>query len=191
MSFILTNANKCCQLCLTRDIISFILPANSRFYLKQYILRAWEHTPFFPQKWRDMASLKPYFLEWLLTDFPGKFTEDVKLMPDNVLKVLRRYLPSFMSYRDKSGGAESAPPPQAGRVNPCTESSGRCNRPFFFYEMNIGALGGSWWNFAQVMMYHSRNFCRKSWSQVMSRSYDITMEQLPIIFSSKTVFSSA
>ena len=46
--------------------------------------------------------------------------EDVKSILDKVLKVLRRYLLSFLSYRDNTGrGNIYAPPPtsSAARVN--------------------------------------------------------------------------
>ena len=42
--------------------------------------------------------------------------EDFKVMLDKVLKVLRRYLPPLLNYRENPGGAESAPP-QRARVN--------------------------------------------------------------------------
>ena len=51
------------------------------------------------------------------TDFSETFVADVKLMLGNLLKVSRRYLQPFLSYRENSaaGGAEFAPPP-AGRM---------------------------------------------------------------------------
>ena len=42
-------------------------------------------------------------------------SEDVKLMPEKVLKVLRRYLLSFLSYRENTGALVKFTPPPALR----------------------------------------------------------------------------
>ena len=58
----------------------------------------------FDPKWRNMTSLKHHFVKNFATDFPEIFVEDIRLMPDKVLKVLRRYLLSFLSYRENERG---------------------------------------------------------------------------------------
>ena len=67
-----------------------------------------------------MTSLKRDFLKKkFLTDFPEILAEDVKLVTDKVLKVSRRYLLSFLSYRESRGGEWGniyPPPPSAARV---------------------------------------------------------------------------
>ena len=57
-----------------------------------------------------MRSLELYFLNHFSTDFfPGNFLKDVKLILGKVLKVPRRYLPSFFIYRKIWKEAESVP----------------------------------------------------------------------------------
>ena len=49
-------------------------------------------------------------------DFSDILVGDVKLMLGKVLKVSRRYLPPFWSFRENlAGGRYSPPPPPAGR----------------------------------------------------------------------------
>ena len=55
-------------------------------------------------KWWRMTSLKSYFFENTCTGFSENLVEDIKLMPNKVLKVSRWYLPSFLCYRENSGG---------------------------------------------------------------------------------------
>ena len=64
-----------------------------------------------------MASLKRHFLKNFQTDFSEILVAGVKLMLGKVLKVLRRYLPSFLSYRENpAGGGRYSPPPQRGAI---------------------------------------------------------------------------
>ena len=51
-----------------------------------------------------MTSLKRRFFNIYATDFSKTSVEDGKLIPNKVLKVLHRYLPSFSSYRESPGG---------------------------------------------------------------------------------------
>ena len=69
-----------------------------------HILAACKHLSLFGPKSRNMTSLKCHFLKKLSTDFSEILLEDVKLMPNKVLKVSRRYLLSFLSYRENTGG---------------------------------------------------------------------------------------
>ena len=69
-----------------------------------------------------MTSLRRRFLKnKISTDFSGIWGKDVIVMMDKAVQVLRLYLPPFSSYRENSGGAESAspaaptPPPKAER----------------------------------------------------------------------------
>ena len=83
-----------------------------RFTLKiLFILGALEHTRFYP-KWGNMASIKRHYIK-NTTYFLENIMEDVKLMPDKMLKVLRRHLLSFSSYglnlSGNRGGAVSPP----------------------------------------------------------------------------------
>ena len=79
-----------------------------------HILEACKHLPLFDQKSRNMTSLKRHFLKTFLTDFSGILSEGVKLMPEKVLKVSRRYLLWFLSYRENTGGGNIyLPPPPA------------------------------------------------------------------------------
>ena len=87
-----------------------------RFASNFYILKVIEFWPFFVQKSLDMTSLKRHFLKNVSADFAEILGECAKLMLHNVLHVLRRYLHSFLSYRESSlgGGALCAPPPTNG-----------------------------------------------------------------------------
>ena len=58
-----------------------------------------------------MTSLKRHFLKNFSTDFSEVLLEDVKSMPDKALKVSRRYLRLFLSYRENTGGGNIYPPP--------------------------------------------------------------------------------
>ena len=69
---------------------------------------------FFYLKWRNMTSLKRHFLKFFSTDFSEILAADVKLMLWKVLKVLRRYLLPFLSYRENPAGGDIRPPPQRG-----------------------------------------------------------------------------
>ena len=74
------------------------------FYLNLHILEVCKHLPPFDPKSWNITSLKRHFLKKISTDFSETLLEDVKLMLDKVLKVLRRYLMSFLSYRENTGG---------------------------------------------------------------------------------------
>ena len=75
-----------------------------------------------------MTSLKRHFLKNLLMDFSEIVVADVTLMLWKVLKVLRRYLAPFLSYRENpAGGGEFLPPPSGTRTN-VTENQRR-HRP--------------------------------------------------------------
>ena len=50
-------------------------------------------------------------------DFSESLVGEVKLMPDKVLQLLRRYLLSLLSYRENKGGGNINPSSSA-RVNP-------------------------------------------------------------------------
>ena len=51
-----------------------------------------------------MTSLKHDFLKNFSTDFSEILVGDVKLKPDKVVNVLRRYLSALLSYRENTGG---------------------------------------------------------------------------------------
>ena len=91
------------------------LSAFSFFTSKLYILVALGHLLFYP-KLRNMTSLERYFMKNLWTVSSDFISEDVRLMPGKVLKVLRRYPPSLFSYRKIRERVESAPAPLAGSV---------------------------------------------------------------------------
>ena len=61
-----------------------------------------------------MTSLKRHFLKNVSTDFSDFFLADVKLMLEKVMKVLRRYLLLFLSYRENPAGGQNLTPPPAG-----------------------------------------------------------------------------
>ena len=67
--------------------------------------------PFLP-KMVEHDVLKHHFLKEFSTDFSEILVEDVKLMPEQVLIVSRRYLPPFLSYRENpaGGGGRICPP---------------------------------------------------------------------------------
>ena len=65
-----------------------------------------------------MTSLKRHFLKDFSTDFPEILVADVKLMMRNVLKVLRRYLSSFLRYRESQAGVGEFAHPSGARVKP-------------------------------------------------------------------------
>ena len=103
--------------CSTLNSTSFGVYGLS-FTSKVYILEACKHLPLFDPKSRNMTSLKRHFLKNFSTDFSEILLEDVKLMLDKVLKVSCRYLMSFLSYRENTGGGNIyPPPPSAARVN--------------------------------------------------------------------------
>ena len=61
-----------------------------------------------------MTSLKRHCLKNLSTDFSEILVKGIKLMPDTVLKVSRRYLLSFFSYRENTEGGNIYPPALRG-----------------------------------------------------------------------------
>ena len=66
-----------------------------------------------------MTSLKRSFSKKkkISTDFSDILVGDVKMMLGKVLKVSRRYMPPFLSYRENpSGGRRNSPPPSGARV---------------------------------------------------------------------------
>ena len=56
-----------------------------------------------------MTSLKRHFIKTFSTDVFEILLEDVKLMPDKVLKVSCRYLLHFFSFRENTGGGNIPP----------------------------------------------------------------------------------
>ena len=82
-------------------------------FLQSITLWAPSKFDFYDPAWREMKSLKRYFLKKKNIIFSETLTKHVKMMPDKVLKVLRRYLPSLFIYRENPCGAASEPP--AGR----------------------------------------------------------------------------
>ena len=90
------------------------------FTSKVHMLEVCKHLPLFDPKSRNMTSLKRYFLKNFSTDFPENLSEDVKFMPNKVMKVSRRYLPLFLSYRENTGGVGVIFPPSAARVKGCS-----------------------------------------------------------------------
>ena len=54
--------------------------------------------------------IKSDFVKQYSEDFSGTVMEDAKLMPDNVLQVSRRYLRSFLRYREIPGVVRICPP---------------------------------------------------------------------------------
>ena len=64
-----------------------------------------------------MTSLKRHFLKRFLTDFSEILLEGVKLMPDKVLKVSRRYILRFSAIEKiREGWLIFTPHPSADRV---------------------------------------------------------------------------
>ena len=60
------------------------------------------------------ARVKRHFLK-IFPDYFLMLMEDAKSMLDKLLKVSRRYLPPFLSFRENlAGGAESPPPAKRG-----------------------------------------------------------------------------
>ena len=85
------------------------------YFFKIVNFRNLQHLPVFYPKRQNMTSLKRHFLQNFSTDFYAILVEDVKLMPENVLEVSRRYLPPFLSYRVKPAGGRISPPPPSGQ----------------------------------------------------------------------------
>ena len=66
-----------------------------------------------------MRSLKRRFLKKFSSNFSELLIKDVKLMQDKVLEVSRRYLLSFLGYRENAewgGGKYLTPTPSAAWV---------------------------------------------------------------------------
>ena len=57
-------------------------------------------------------------------DFSEIFVADVNLMLGKVLKVVRRYLPPFLSYRENPAGGDICPPAECGLNHLDSGSSG-------------------------------------------------------------------
>ena len=74
-----------------------------------HILEACKHLPLFDPKSRSMTSLKLHFLTNFSTDFSEILSEDVKLMPNTIMQISRRYL-LFLSYRENTGGGNISTP---------------------------------------------------------------------------------
>ena len=72
-----------------------------------------EHLSFLPKMaWHDVAKT-PLSQTFFAGLFPESLMEDVRLLLDKVLEVLRSYLPSILTYHenlDGGGGIESASP---------------------------------------------------------------------------------
>ena len=85
-----------------------------RLPAKLNILAAFKQLLFFDPTLRNMTSLKRHFLQKLSTDFSEILLADIKLMLKKVLKVWRRYLLQFLSYRENPTGGDIRPPPQRG-----------------------------------------------------------------------------
>ena len=101
--------------CRTFDFTPFSVFFLLRLTAKLNILAAFKILLFFP-KWRNMTSRKRHFLKKKSTDFSEILVTGVKLMLEKVLKVSRRYLPLFLSYRENPAGGAFAPNSGA-RVN--------------------------------------------------------------------------
>ena len=82
-------------------LIAFYLKTGHYSSLRKFAV-------FLSPKWRNRTSLKRHFLKGFSTDFPEILVADVKLMMRKVLKVLRRYLSSFLSYRVNPAGGRGA-----------------------------------------------------------------------------------
>ena len=74
------------------------------FYFKLSHSRSLQTFAAFWPKSRKMTSLKRHFLKNLSTDFSGILSDDAKLIAHQVLKVLRRYLLSFLGYLENREG---------------------------------------------------------------------------------------
>ena len=89
-----------------------------RFTLKLYILGTFEHWLSSYQKWCDMTSLNRNFLKEKFEGFSPKFLmKDVKLMPNEVLEILSRYLRRFWAIEKMQGEEKDIPPRGACYVN--------------------------------------------------------------------------
>ena len=94
------------------------------FLSKLYIPVAFKHFTFFCPKWRNMTSLKRHFLKNVLTDSPNILVGNVEFMTNRVMEVLRRYLLSFLSYRENTGeGVIFTPPPHSAVRDKALQSS--------------------------------------------------------------------
>ena len=88
-----------------------------RLTSKLKILAALKHLPLFEPKLRNITSLKRHSLTNLCTDLSKNLLADDKSMPGKALKVSRRYLTPFLSYRESpAGGGGGIRPPPAGCV---------------------------------------------------------------------------
>ena len=107
-----------------------------------HILEACKHLPLFDPKSRNMTSLKRNVLKNFSTDFSEILSKEVILMPEKVLKVSRRYLLSFLSYRVNTGGRGNiSPPPSAALDNGLTFSHLNKNCSRGIYLLAFKAVG--------------------------------------------------
>ena len=121
-----------------------------------HFLEACKHLRRFDPKSQNMTSLKRRCLKNPSTDFSEILWEDVKLMPDKVLKVWRRHLLSFWAI-EKIREVVISPPPPALRwvkvindgtadvpVNRQTKRSPACAESPFWYGTVLRKDTGRW-----------------------------------------------
>ena len=74
-------------------------------------------TAFWPKIAEHDVPKTQFSQKFLDRFFSEILIEDVKLIPNKVLKLSRRYLMSFLSYRENTGGGKIYPSPNGARIN--------------------------------------------------------------------------